>query len=151
MNADHTETELDRLLLQAEDLAGKATPGPWRELDTPQDTPRYMGAGETNLFMGGILHSCDAAFIAWCRTGVPQLVAAIKELKVRYDQHIKALDEACVENDALRGRIARVEEIASDLECEEGNEAFEAGDQTPRGRDLIAIANKLRAALKESQ
>ncbi|MDV8022298.1 hypothetical protein [Rhodococcus sp. IEGM 1330] len=64
----------------AEALIRKAMPGEWSV--AYKDGVRYVIGYETRI-VGEIFQADDAEFIAWCRTGVPALIAQIRSLESR--------------------------------------------------------------------
>jgi hypothetical protein len=99
-------TDLDSLLREADEHDKAATPGEWRS--------KLEDASSTALVMveqAGVIAHCfsprgrryridDAKFIAWSRTAVPKLAAAVRELRER-QQKIQAFVDAQSNDPAL--------------------------------------------------
>ncbi len=115
--------DLEALITQAEDLAGKATPGPW-VLDDRGEVYSTSIRSEPNSLHGIIIGADDhwsgeqtLRFIAWCRTGVPQLVAAIKELQAKHDGLLSALVERLQSEECSKEATTALADICSGGEC----------------------------------
>jgi hypothetical protein len=76
-----TPQDLDRL----DELAAKATPGPWEalELSMPGEALLRMGAEQSFSTRQVQVRDADAAFIAAARTAIPALVAEVRRLRRR--------------------------------------------------------------------
>jgi len=74
-----TPQDLDRL----DELAAKATPGPWEalELSMPGEALLRMGAEQSFSTRQVQVRDADAAFIAAARTAIPALVAEVRRLR----------------------------------------------------------------------
>lgn len=131
------------LVKQARELAGKASDGPWEAknmhpntlgpawIDAPTIrrvadcsdsislTPHHGWCGR----VGHEINEANAAFIAWARTGVPELCGELEKAEaerasLRVDLRILAenLHRSADENDALRADVKRLTEVLEILE-----------------------------------
>lgn len=89
---------------EARRLADAATPGPWqaeiRDYGYSSITAKAVTGGSlartfSHTFLRVALpEAANAAFIAWCREGVPKLLAEIERLREDNASHLIHVDEA---------------------------------------------------------
>jgi hypothetical protein len=136
--ADLTEEKVREWL----QVAAKATPGPWKELQ-PGDgdhgwwvwqeskLPHYGGVAECQITDGDDLEreKADAAFIALARTALPALAEDWLRLRAEYDRLVET----------ARPLEEQVRSMALRLDKEPGNQTAVAV--------WLHLTNRLRAAL----
>ncbi len=128
------------LIAQAEAALDGVTPGPWTVVerqaeDDPDETALDMldGRGRRVMSHGDGYYASvpdreDWPFIAWCRAGVPALIARIRELEGERDNFANLYDEGlawvtrCREEhdraEAAEAKLAEVEKERAKLEID---------------------------------
>ena len=158
----HQADVLAALTLPDDDEAGKVlegvTPGKW-EPHHHDDYSELAVYHPEFTGLGHVYEAADANFIAWCRTGVPALLAQRAADAARIREAVKMLDEKDREynhltNDMIERHAARIRELQERvLMAEAGASALvdKAIAAEARIAALEATVERMRGTLEKAE